>query len=113
MVPPFLVVVTDSESTTPRDRDGITHLLRAKGWDVWHWMVDVWVVMGHPADTKATRLVEEIRDTIGQVYVIAFVIPPDADVGAFLPITAIPWLINRFRPEEAARKKSETAGSAE
>jgi hypothetical protein len=113
--PPFIVITTDSETTSPAERESITQLLRAKGWDVWHWMIDVWLVTGHPEDTKSQGLVKEIQLAAGApVYVLVFVVPGAADLSAFLPHIAVRWLIEKFRPEEAAAlKKSETAGSAE
>jgi hypothetical protein len=59
-----LIIITDSSKgllngATAQERNLITRFLEGKGWDVWHWFEDVWLVVvpdGGIADTKASAM---------------------------------------------------------
>jgi hypothetical protein len=44
------------DSGTPPQRDAISAFLRAKGWDVWHWIDDLWLVHDAPPEIGPREL---------------------------------------------------------
>lgn len=55
------IVVTDSAGIADRERDLITAFLEGKGWAVWHWFKDLWLVDEAPEGTKFSPLRDEIQ----------------------------------------------------
>lgn len=51
-----LIIVTDSADPKGRNRDSITHFLHDRGWEVWHWFRDLWLVDYVPNDTSLVKL---------------------------------------------------------
>lgn len=49
------------DSGTADARDAITNHLLAKGWKVWHWIEDLWLVSGLPDDMTPRLLWEELN----------------------------------------------------
>ena len=58
------IVATDSKDIDDRGRDIITAVLEGKGWSVWHWFKDLWLVDGAPDDLNPTELRQEIKDLL-------------------------------------------------
>jgi hypothetical protein len=65
-----LVICTDSgkgpvNGANAFDRTNITKHLEAKGWQVWHWFEDVWLVVTDVDDVGLSLLRDELRNVIG------------------------------------------------
>lgn len=89
------IIVTDSAFTTNPIRDAITAFLEAKGWSVWHWFQDLWLVSTdaatEPTDTGSVR--QEIQAAIPAAKRI-MVMTTEGIRGhsGFVPKDSIPWL---------------------
>jgi hypothetical protein len=59
-----LIFVTDSAVVTNEGRNALTAFLEAKGWSVWHWFQDLWLIDNVPEDTKLGSLRDEIKSVI-------------------------------------------------
>ena len=59
-----LIIVTDSAGTTRDQRNAITAFLEGKGWEVWHWYEDLWLVNnpGEPIDFGTLR--DQLGDAV-------------------------------------------------
>lgn len=55
------ILVTNSLHVTDQQRDLITGFLEGKGWSVWHWFKDLWLVDEAPDDLSFASLREEIQ----------------------------------------------------
>lgn len=51
------IICTDSKWVAAEHRNAITHFLEGKGWQLWHWMEDVWLV----ASTDALPTADELK----------------------------------------------------
>ena len=93
-----LILCTDSGAdvrgaATAAERDAVTAHLHARGWPVWHWFQDVWLVVA-PADVDLTALRQAVSGqmTTPERHVLLI----DADDAAHLtgvgPFNAWPWI---------------------
>ena len=51
--------------TTADERNKITFYLEAKGWQVWHWFEDLWLVVTPQGSTTTIALRDEITNLFG------------------------------------------------
>ena len=62
-----ILIITDPSDTASQNKNLITAFLRGKGWDLWHWFDDVWIISNAPETVTAPILgkeIEEIAPTI-------------------------------------------------
>lgn len=69
-LPRRLIVYADSPTAMPagpnaRERDKITNHLKAKGWQVWHWVEHLWLVVAPRDAITAKQLTNEIITILG------------------------------------------------
>jgi hypothetical protein len=57
-------VVTNSASITKDQRNALTAFFESKGWSVWHWFEDLWLLDNVPSDLSLGTLREEIFSAI-------------------------------------------------
>lgn len=99
------VICTDSagewESAAPaRDRDRITELMQAKGWNVWHWFEDLWLVTNPGQEYSVGSIRDEIRalPSMGDKHVLVMEVEGVAYSG-FGPNKAWAWMRKRWSGE--------------
>ncbi len=55
----FLIAIDEG---SPRQNDAITLYLRGKGWHVWHWLANLWLLSGVPDEETPRSLYSELVD---------------------------------------------------
>jgi hypothetical protein len=61
-----LIIVTNSQDSTSEGRNALTAFLQGKGWNIWHWFEDVWLISDAPeGDEILESLRDEIRGLVG------------------------------------------------
>jgi hypothetical protein len=92
----FIIVTNsaggDANSATALERDSITGFLQGKGWHVWHWYEDLWLVK---ADSilSASELRKEIQKLIRPLTQIMVFAPGDnLTYNGLVPESALPWI---------------------
>lgn len=94
----FLIVTNSASSSryaaTASQRDKITGLLQGKGWHVWHWFEDLWLLATDTEGTKAAEVRDEILEALDGAEIHIFVLevehfPSLASKG---PSSSIPWI---------------------
>jgi hypothetical protein len=59
---------------TPLLRDPITNYLMAKGWHLWHWYADLWLLSGVPDLLTAGTLYQEMQDGIPGLIIASLIV---------------------------------------
>jgi hypothetical protein len=59
-----LIIATNSAATGISARNALTAFLDARGWSVWHWYPDLWLIDGAPAGIDLAALRVEISRAI-------------------------------------------------
>jgi len=59
------------------ERNTITNYLKAKGWSVWHWFEDTWLVVDQIGDSRPSELRDELRAIInaGTLILVMEIVP--------------------------------------
>jgi hypothetical protein len=82
------------------ERNAITDRLKAKGWPVWHWFEDVWLVVDPLGETRPVTLREELRSLIdSRTFILVMQIDPLAFSG-FGNAEGWPWMIENWGKSE-------------
>ena len=58
------IIATNSATITASGRNVLTAFLEAKGWSVWHWYEDLWLIDGAPLITDFQPLSVEIKKVV-------------------------------------------------
>jgi hypothetical protein len=59
-----LIIATNSAAAEVAAKNALTAFLEAKGWAVWHWYQDLWLIDDAPSGVDLSALREEITSTI-------------------------------------------------
>lgn len=104
-----LIICTDSAAggtlgATATERDAVTKLLTGKGWQVWHWFQDLWLVTVPPGDVTDLLAVREavkgVMSGPGRQVVIL-----DGDGNGFagqVDTRGVPWMSDNWRSDPPA-----------
>lgn len=91
-----LAIVTDADSATAAEKDALTSYLTDRGWDVWHWFSDLWLVTGVPHDIDIGTMLDEIRSEVGNIHLFIFRMPASVDAGAYGKLKSLKWLNEKW-----------------
>jgi hypothetical protein len=58
----------------PQLRDQLTEFLTARGWRIWHWYADLWLLSEVPADLAAGKIYQEIERAIPAIAYAALLV---------------------------------------
>lgn len=91
-----VLIVTNSDSVDDSDRNKVTELIQAgrrRGWRFWHWLPDLWLVIGPAGSIDATELRESIAGVLPRkgIYIV-FEMARAASVSGRFPFEGMPWL---------------------
>lgn len=94
-----LIVVTNSAVASDKDRDLLTAFFEGKGWSVWHWFKDLWLIDGADDSTNLELLRDEALGVLSENKHI-FIASTEGKIrhGAWVPSNSIPWLKEHWRP---------------
>ena len=93
-----LLIVTNSSQITDKERDLITAYLEGRGWSVWHWFRDLWLIDNVEDGVSKVTLREQIRDLLpSNHHIFISGVEGDLDHAAWVPTTSIPWLKEHWR----------------
>ena len=59
-----IIIATNASTSTVASKNALTAFLEAKGWSVWHWYDDLWLIDDVPDEINLIALREEIRKAI-------------------------------------------------
>jgi len=83
-----LIVATDSARVPAAARTALTAFLEGKGWSVWHWFSDLWLIGDAPETTDVHKLRADITATIPTLGII-LIFGPNQKVGGMVPSESI------------------------
>ena len=87
------IIASDSSSFADRDRDTVTALLEGKGWSVWHWFPDLWLIDGAPDNLSMPDLRDEIvRILPSSPKFMIMSTEGRKDHSGYVQTSAIPWI---------------------
>ena len=92
-----LIIVTNSAVTGVSARNALTAFLEAKGWSVWHWYEDLWLVDGVPLGTRLADLRQEIQGTIPTILqILIFTAEGQIEHAGMVPIRSADWFVGHW-----------------
>lgn len=91
----FLVAL---DFSTAQEQTVLTELFLGKGWEVWHWLADLWLLSNVPEDVTASNVTELARSFPGLRLRKLVVMQIDGDPVFWGAITkdAWPWMRNNW-----------------
>jgi hypothetical protein len=94
-----LIIVTNSAVFSDRERDLLTAFFEGKGWSVWPWFKDLWLIDGADEGTNLQTLRDEALEILPEKKHI-FIATAEGQIkhGAWVPGHSIPWLKEHWRP---------------
>src|SRR5581483_12254349 len=98
------IIATNGANTergvTAVHRDLITGYLQGKGWHVWHWFEDLWLVATPEPIPQFSIMLDEIVELIGDKSLF-FQWVSETDFAFWISSTtpSIPWLKRHWTPE--------------
>lgn len=100
-MPKQFIICTEGASVTSEDRDAITRFIEGKGWHLWHWFSDLWLIADAPDGYDPNRLLEEVLGSLaGPRHVRLILImaaPPDGvRTAGFVPSDGVPWMLKHW-----------------
>jgi hypothetical protein len=90
------LIIATSSTAVPA-KNALTAFLEAKGWAVWHWFEDLWLIDNVPNGVSLPVLRDEIRraiPTISNVLIIAAEGP--SDHAGVVPTPSAQWFIEHW-----------------
>jgi hypothetical protein len=75
-------------------QNALTEFIRAKGWQLWHWFNDIWLVTGIPEETSIEILRDEIYEipTIKGCYLLIMKFRGDISYSGWANPEGWPWM---------------------
>ena len=99
-MPRRILVAVNSRLADVNLRNAITKLLEAKGWEVWHWFEDIWLLADVPDTQKLEILRDEIRSLSKKnMHVLVMNVDGNGLAGR-IPTAGAPWLEEFWRKKE-------------
>lgn len=90
------VILVDRNGVDADRRDGLTAFLRSKGWQIWHWLDDSWLVVRDvEVQIEAKDLYHEIDEFLDSNGIF-LVIPAGKDAAGRVNMRALPWLMENW-----------------
>ncbi|MGI8773203.1 MAG: hypothetical protein ACR2JE_17405 [Acidobacteriaceae bacterium] len=81
---------------TAAERNEITLHLQRKGWQVWHWFEDLWLVTYPGEEMRLPLLRDELRALLGAKYVLIMSLNDSPFYSGFGPQAAWPWMTENW-----------------
>jgi hypothetical protein len=92
------ILVTNIAADDSRSRNALTAFLNAKGFSVWHWFTDLWLLSNVPINLSASQLRQEIMQAVPSITNFMIFSPDSAnDYAGFVPTPSISWLDEHWR----------------
>lgn len=96
------IIITDSgadKQSRVTDRAKLTGFLQGKGWHVWHWFEELWLVAtAETPKTNPKEIRKEFQATLAKpMMMIVMEFKEGSDLSAHLPRSAMPWIRQHWR----------------
>jgi hypothetical protein len=92
-----LIIVSNSAVTGVPVRNALTAFLEAKGWAVWHWFEDLWLIDDAPNGVNLVALREEIRGAIPTIsHFVIMAAEGPADHAGIVPTPSAQWFVEHW-----------------
>jgi hypothetical protein len=104
-MPQRLAIITNSADVTRVHRNAITAFLEGKGWAVWHWFEDLWLIDNPGEAVALTDLRDQLAVASGDEKLSIFVLATEGNLNhaAMVPVNSIPWLKEHWRHPRPAQ----------
>lgn len=96
------IFVINSKFATASQRDSLTSFFEGKGWHVWHWFEDVWLLnsgseelLAHDLGPQITKIIQGKNGYKNGFMLFGF--NGAIDMAAYLNETSIPWIDKHFK----------------
>jgi hypothetical protein len=107
-MPRRLIICTDSakgvmNGVTAEERNIITHHLELKGFQVWHWFEDLWLVVDPANGSSTSSLREELSGLLGPgnlKHIIIMNIEGNISFSGIGPPDGWPWMLKNWGKTE-------------
>ena len=86
-----LIIVTNAATTSTSDRNALTTYLEGKGWSIWHWFQDLWLIDGSAPEPDAFR--DELQKAIPgltQLHIFSSRLA-EKNYSGSVPSTSVEW----------------------
>jgi hypothetical protein len=91
------IIVTNGAVATNEGRNALTAFLEAKGWAVWHWFQDLWLV-DPPGAVDIGSLRDEMMQVIPSLQQIMILsVEGTHQHAGTVPVGSIPWITEHFK----------------
>lgn len=92
------IIALDSTTISAGTRNELTAFLEGKGWSIWHWFPDLWLVDGVSDDLTAPVLRDQLQSLLPRVELMVMSPEGRIDYGGFVKTTSIEWLTQHWKP---------------
>ena len=92
-----IILATDPGTTNPAIRNAITAFLEGKGWSIWHWFDDLWLIDGVPTSVGLGPLRDELRPLLPpSVRLLILSAEGPMDHAGWVQQQSIPWITEHW-----------------
>ncbi len=93
-----LIVATNSGALGTAARNALTAFLEAKGWSVWHWYEELWLLDNVPPEINLSQLRVEIQRAIPALTHILILSAEGAiNHSGMVPSQSVAWFVEHWR----------------
>ena len=99
-MPTKFLIATDSQKVLTPTKNQLTGFLQGRGWEVWHWIDDLWLIVG-PMNATARTITKEIEAAMPDLAKGRFVVFQVEGVPAYFgrgPKEAWEWMKSHWGP---------------
>ncbi len=97
-----LLVASNSAVVSAEARNAVTKLLEAKGWSVWHWFLDLWLI-DSPEAPDFMKLRDELMAIPGLRHVMIMSTEGPLYRTGWVPTDAVPWIEEHWTPKSGIK----------
>src|SRR5579883_3334258 len=91
------IIAVDGTTITAGGRNELTAFLEGKGWSIWHWFPDLWLVDEVYDSTSAAALRDQIKSLVRGVNVMVMTPEGSIDYAGFIKTTSMEWLHQHWK----------------
>jgi hypothetical protein len=77
----------------------LTGYLEGKGWPVWHWLEDLWLVVTSDETVTVLQIREEIQEAVSETINVVVLEVANSKLAGHLPKASVPWLRTHWKED--------------
>lgn len=91
------IISTDAVNVQAASRNSLTAFLEGKGWSVWHWFQDLWLVDSAEVQVDAVAFRDEILKAVpGLPYLLILSGEGTITHAGMVPVKAVEWFVEHW-----------------